>query len=101
MSSRLDYCPYTRKGEVGFLTLFGGWDGSLHKESLYARASLEFLIRDNLSVGEFLEIYSIFWGGGSPEELPAPEHTLTMHIDDLQESRGFILDDGYKFIIYS
>ncbi|MCL2616350.1 MAG: hypothetical protein FWD96_01745 [Defluviitaleaceae bacterium] len=100
MSSRLDYCPYTRKCEAGSATLLGGWDGSLYKQSLRNRASLEFLIRHNLREGEYLEIYSIDWGWGAPEELPPPEYIVTLHIDELQESRDFVLDDGYKFIIH-
>ena len=99
LDSRLDYCPYTRKYEGGGIAL-GGWDGSLHKQSLDNRASLEFLIRHNLRAGEFIEVYSIFWSWSDPEELPPPEHTITIHVDELQESRDFVLNDGHKFIIY-
>ena len=97
LESRLDYCPYKIR-EIEYNGNFGF--ESLSRVSLRNRGSLEFLIRYNLNSGEFLEIYSIWWGHGVPDELPTPEYTIVMHIDDLQESRNFVLDDGYKFIIH-
>ena len=99
LDSRLDYCPHTKRDEIEAEEHLE-WSRNLRDISLYNRASLEFLIRHSLCAGEFLEIYSIFWGWGSPEELPPPEHILVLHINELRKSRNFVLDDGYKFIIH-
>ena len=111
LDSRLDFCPYKmrRVEDINYdgriiteemrVNAIKGWE-DLRLLSLRNRAKLEFLIRHNLVTGESLEIYSMWWSYSAPDELPPPEYTVTLHIDELEESRDFVLDDGYKFIIY-
>ena len=72
----------------------------LCKTSLASRAALVSFINQHLSMGEFFEMYSLWWGMGTPDILPEPQHITILNVNELQESRDFVLNDGHKFIIY-
>ena len=107
----LDFCPYEvyqprEVADDGCILseakkekMFLEWK-NLVKVNLACRAALIVLIKKYLVEGDFLEMYSINWGEGTPDILPEPQHTMMLSIDELQESRDFVLKDGHKFIIY-